>query len=117
MSPKSDEILVAKESFASEVDGELYTVNAGVTRVHGDHPLAKANPDFFEPVDQSVSYDVEQATASPGEKRRRSRSRAKKSKAKAEPAAEAKSEPPSEQPKASQAASAKAEPAGKQKDD
>jgi hypothetical protein len=34
-------VLVAVESFAAEVDGEPWMVQAGVTRVRSDHPLVK----------------------------------------------------------------------------
>lgn len=63
------EVYVARESGASEVKGEVYTFTKGITRVRAGHPLLKAVPDYFEPVDDSVHYDLEQATASPGEKR------------------------------------------------
>ncbi len=62
------DIYVAKHSFAAEVDGESVFVNAG-ERVRSGHPLLAAQGDFFEPVDQTVHYDVEQTTAAPGEKR------------------------------------------------
>ena len=69
---RSDEgsaIYVAKESFACDVDGENYQFHKGRTRVRASHPAVKANPDYFEPVELEVHYDVEQATAAPGERR------------------------------------------------
>lgn len=65
---KSPEIYVAKHSFSCEIDGEQLFVNAG-ERVRSGHPLLRSQKDYFEPVDTTVHYDVEQATAAPGEKR------------------------------------------------
>ena len=62
-------IYVAKESFHCQIDGVDYAVRGGITRVRAGHALLKANPDYFEPVSSAVDYDVEQATAAPGEKR------------------------------------------------
>lgn len=67
--PSKDDVLVATETFTCEVDGETYMVHKDRTRVRADHPLAKANEDRFKPVDLSTHYDIEQATAAPGEKR------------------------------------------------
>lgn len=66
---KSDQVYVARESGAANVDGEDLVFVKGVTRVRGGHPLLKAVPDYFEPVDEAVHYEVEQATKAPGEKR------------------------------------------------
>ncbi len=66
-----DGIFVARETCTTDIDGEVYTVRRGVTRVRGSHPLVKLNPHLFEPVD--AHYDIEQATAAPGEKRGRRR--------------------------------------------
>jgi hypothetical protein len=68
MTPTQD-IFVANMSFATEVDGVPVTVLQGKTRVRAGHELLKANPQYFDPVDQGVHYDVEQTTAAPGEKR------------------------------------------------
>jgi hypothetical protein len=62
-----EEILIAVDSGAVTVEGREYIVHKGITRVRAAHPLAKAMPDLFKPID--VHYDVEQATAAPGEKR------------------------------------------------
>lgn len=64
-----DTIYIAKESGSAEVDGQAYVFIKGVTRVRGGHPLLKGHEELFEPVDMTVHYDVEQATAAPGEKR------------------------------------------------
>lgn len=62
-------IYVAIESGFAEVKGQLYQFTKGVTRVRAGHPLLKDHGVFFEPVDEHVTYEVEQATAAPGEKR------------------------------------------------
>lgn len=63
------DIYVATETFATEVEGVSQVIHAGLTRVREGHSLLKAFPDYFAPVDTSVDYDVEQATAEPGVKR------------------------------------------------
>lgn len=71
MAPRSRnqaDIYVAKTSFACELDGEPVQVTAG-ERIRVGHPLLRAQPGHFEPVDSTVHYDVEQATAGPGERR------------------------------------------------
>lgn len=62
---KSD-VYVARESFA--YDGGVVAVGE---RVRKGHELLDKYPEYFEAADQNVAYDVEQATASPGEKRNR----------------------------------------------
>jgi hypothetical protein len=65
-----DGIYVANTSFSCELNGDKVFVTAG-ERIREGHPLLRAQPGFFEPVDTSVKYDVEQATAAPGEQRER----------------------------------------------
>jgi hypothetical protein len=62
-------VYVAIESGSAEVKGQLYSFIKGVTRVRDGHPLLKDHGVFFEPVDEHVHYEVEQATAAPGEQR------------------------------------------------
>lgn len=62
-------VWVAKESFVTEVDGERVVVQGGHTRVRDGHPLLKGREQSFEPLE--VHFEVEQATAAPGEKRAR----------------------------------------------
>lgn len=62
------DIYVAKNGFACEIDGEEVRVAQG-ERVRVGHPLLRSHAGFFEPVDAEIHYDVEQATAAPGEKR------------------------------------------------
>lgn len=61
------EIYVAKQSFTTELDGVPISVFGGVTRVRAGHQLLKGREDLFEPL--KVHYDVEAATAAPGETR------------------------------------------------
>lgn len=69
------EIMVARESYATEVNGERHSITKGVTRADADHPVVKQNPDYWEPIDATVhlkvarNQRVEQATRAPGEQR------------------------------------------------
>lgn len=65
----SSEVFVANTSGVAEIKGESFTFHAGVTRVRAGHPLLKACPDYFSPVTDAVTYEVESASAAPGEKR------------------------------------------------
>lgn len=66
--PSPDDVLVASESFSGALaDGTSFSAQRDNTRIRASHPAAKRWPDYFKPID--VHYDVEQATASPGEKR------------------------------------------------
>jgi hypothetical protein len=62
-------IYVATESGSAEVDGENMTFVKGVTRVRAGHRLLEQLPAFFEPADEDLSYDVEDAAAGPDVKR------------------------------------------------
>lgn len=64
-----DPVLIAIESFSTEINGHPEAIIKGVTRVRASHPLARQNPEYFKPVDDHVHFDVEQATKAPGEKR------------------------------------------------
>lgn len=63
------QIFVATDSFAAEVDGEVIVAHKGQTRVRAGHPLLVGREHLFEPIDAHVQYEVEQATAAPGERR------------------------------------------------
>jgi hypothetical protein len=67
----ADQIFVATTSGASEnkKTGESAVFVKGITRVREGHWLLKQVPYAFEPADEHVHYDIEQATAAPGEKR------------------------------------------------
>lgn len=49
---------------------ESHSIRKGET-YESSHPVVKAIPDWFEPVERRFEPEVEQATASPGEKRNR----------------------------------------------
>jgi hypothetical protein len=72
--PKGD-VFVANTSFSAQrkakkkADREVLQVHAGATRVRKGHWLLDQCPKLFDPVDDGVTYEVEQATAAPGEKR------------------------------------------------
>ena len=76
----SSDILVAKHSFSTEVNGVPRVVTKGETFREG-HPVMEGREELFEPF--SVDNDFEQATAAPGEKRAK-RPRAKKAEKRAE---------------------------------
>jgi hypothetical protein len=66
---KTEEVYIATQSGVAEIKGEPLVFTKGVTRVRHGHPLLKAIPEAFEPVNDHVHYEVEKATAAPGEKR------------------------------------------------
>lgn len=68
MAKKKAEYYRAKESFVTMYDGEQTSVAAGEI-VRAGHPLLKRREEHFEPVESFGRFDVEQATAAPGEKR------------------------------------------------
>ncbi|HEX7100002.1 MAG TPA: hypothetical protein VF377_12255 [Acidimicrobiia bacterium] len=61
------EIYVARSTGVIKIDGKVVTYTAGQTRVRAGHPLLKAVPAKFKPLD--LHYDLEDATATPGRKR------------------------------------------------
>jgi hypothetical protein len=63
------DIYVATESFSTVIGDEHYAVVKKQTRVRGDHVLLDACPEYFKPVEDELSFEVERATAAPGEKR------------------------------------------------
>lgn len=64
-----EKILIARETFATQIGDESIVVQKDITRVRADHPVVKANPDAFVEVDDKVLPDIEDATATPGRKR------------------------------------------------
>jgi hypothetical protein len=58
----------AKQSFVTMFNGEPTQVSAG-DLVHPDHPILQGRAELFQPAKNHIRFDVEQATASPGEKR------------------------------------------------
>ncbi|PXY25154.1 hypothetical protein BAY59_24315 [Prauserella coralliicola] len=63
----SAEIFVATESAVLFAEGRQHVIHKGSTRIRAGHPLLKRNSHLFKPLD--VHFDVEQATAAPGEQR------------------------------------------------
>lgn len=63
----SSDIYVATETFATELDNQPIIVQKDITRVRAGHPLLKGRENLFKLI--TVHYEVEQATAAPGEKR------------------------------------------------
>lgn len=61
------DVLVARISGVLVIDGREETVTAGRTRARASHPIVKAAPDWWEPI--NVHYDLEEAVAEPGERR------------------------------------------------
>jgi len=62
------EIYAPREPFIANVDGQEIVFTAQ-TLVREGHRVLELYPDAFEPV--RIAYDVEQATAAPGERRAR----------------------------------------------
>ncbi len=69
MPAKGRAVYVATENFLADVDGVPQTFRRGVTRVREGHPILKGREHYFRLADESVHYEVEAATAAPGEKR------------------------------------------------
>jgi hypothetical protein len=65
--PAEPTVYVAISSGVVKIDGTLYRYSQGQTRVRAGHPLLKARPDKFAPL--KLDYEIEQATAAPGERR------------------------------------------------
>ena len=70
MAKSTGQVFVATQSGSAYVEGlgDVPFIR-GVTRVRAGHPLLKGREYLFEPVDLTVHYDIEEATAAPGEKR------------------------------------------------
>ena len=60
-------VYVARSSGVVNINGVIHRYVQGQTRVRAGHPLLDARPDKFVPL--KIDYDIEQATAAPGEKR------------------------------------------------
>jgi hypothetical protein len=61
------QMYVARESFYAVVNGERTMIHGGIDLVAAGHPILKRYPGMFVPA--PVRFDVEQATAAPGERR------------------------------------------------
>lgn len=66
--PRGD-VFIAKTTGDATYKGETLHFISGVTRVRAGHWLVTRYGAFFEPLGDHVHYDVESATAAPGEKR------------------------------------------------
>lgn len=67
--PPRGQLWVAKTDFVCDLDGVQEFIRAGQTRVRAGHRLLERYAECFEPADVGVEFDVEQATAAPGERR------------------------------------------------
>jgi hypothetical protein len=66
--PRKPERFRAKYPFGVMFEGEQITIPKGEI-VRAGHPLLNGREEHFEPVESFGRFDVEQATAAPGEKR------------------------------------------------
>jgi hypothetical protein len=64
----SGDVYVAKVTTFLTVNGEEVMIRAGETRVREGHALLSLRPEVFQR--QEVHFEVEQATARPGEQRK-----------------------------------------------
>ena len=62
------ELYMANESFVVTLDREIVSVKKG-DLVRAGHPLLKGRERFFTRAENYVRFDMEQATAAPGESR------------------------------------------------
>lgn len=62
-----NDIYVANTAGALNFDGQEVVIQKGVTRVRAGHGLLKKYPQYFDPI--KIHFDVEQASARPGEQR------------------------------------------------
>jgi hypothetical protein len=65
---RKEDVYVANETFICELDGAQTVVHKGQTRVRAGHPLVETYPGYFD-AEEGPHFDVEAATAAPGEKR------------------------------------------------
>jgi hypothetical protein len=73
-----DQVLEATEGFVCELDGQRFFVQPGTTRIAASHPLAKAHPTRFRPIQNDLTYaDDATSTELPGSTEGRSRTRQK----------------------------------------
>lgn len=67
---KHEQYVQAVEAATGEIDGETFVVSPRTTILASDHPIVKAYPHFFRPLEPTRRRpDVEMTTAAPGEKR------------------------------------------------
>ena len=68
MPKQKSDLYMANQAAAINIDGEELWVKKG-DLVRAGHPLLKGRDWLFDPAEGYVRFDVEQATAAPGEKR------------------------------------------------
>ena len=66
--PNGGGLFVATQAFSTMVGNTPTVVQVG-ERIREGHELLRRYPEYFKPADTGVEYDVEQATAAPGELR------------------------------------------------
>ena len=62
------DLYVCKESFYTENDGQPESVRKG-DLVRAGHPILRRHMSLFDPIDKHIRFDVEAATAAPGQLR------------------------------------------------
>jgi hypothetical protein len=68
--PEAQTLIAVESGIWTAPDGTEYVFRANETLVDREHPLAKINPDWFQPVKPHLERpEVEEATAEPGEHR------------------------------------------------
>lgn len=65
--PDQEILIATDDGIWTAPDGRQYPFYKDKTRVRASHPLAKAMPGAFKVI--TAHYDVEAATAAPGERR------------------------------------------------
>jgi len=69
MPAKGRAVYVANQTFVADVDGVPQTFKRGVTLVREGHSVMKGREQYFDLRKDVVHWEVEAATAAPGEKR------------------------------------------------
>ena len=67
--PAEAPVWIATTSFVCTVEGRRYNVTAGTTRVASGHPVLQGRQHLFRRADDNLTFSVEQATDTPGERR------------------------------------------------
>lgn len=64
-----DTLFTPKADMIVEIDGAPTMLRKDADKIRSGHDLLRAFPDAFVEVEDGVTYDVEQATSAPAEKR------------------------------------------------
>jgi hypothetical protein len=62
-------VFIANRTATVDVDGVPTIIHRGMTKVREGHALLSTHAELFNPDDSLVHFEVENATAAPGEKR------------------------------------------------